>query len=70
MIIDLSRSLAFLIVRNQSNWRYMNQIVNEVANAKSNGMNTIPSLMLEYFQYVKITYKSNKDYEYKVKSFL
>lgn len=28
MIVDLSASLGFLLVYNQSNWRYVNEVIN------------------------------------------
>lgn len=69
LIITLSRSLGFLLVYNQSNWRYFNELLNELASPKSSGLANIPSLLLQYLEYIRITVNKNEDYETKVHSY-
>lgn len=62
LLIDLSTSLGFLLVFNQSNWRYANEVLNELPTTKMSGLANIPSLLLQYLEYIKITYQPNADY--------
>lgn len=48
LVLDLSGALGFLVVLNQSNWRFLNEITHDLAIAKVNGLETVPSLLLQY----------------------
>lgn len=66
LVDDFNQSLGFLLVFNQSNWRYLMEWSCQVGDRVSSN---IPSIILQYLEYHRITANSSSDYEDKIAAY-